>query len=148
MILFAGKECVLVNEAEAVAPRVVRVERSFTPRAFDDIAGARAVNVFGRETFQLSRALVNCFQIVYGKVDVVRRRLWFLVENAFAGHVDEGENYRPAIDVMTRTARDAPAAIAEQSSVKLLGTVEIVHLENDPVECRHRLSLRSDLSTD
>src|ERR1041385_3849810 len=43
IILFAGKERVFVNEAESVAPRIERVERSLTPRTFNDLAGARAV---------------------------------------------------------------------------------------------------------
>jgi hypothetical protein len=47
MILFAGKQRVLVNEAKPITPRVESVERSLTPWAFDDFAGARAVNVFG-----------------------------------------------------------------------------------------------------
>src|ERR1041384_2681997 len=71
IILFAGKECVLVDEAEYIAPRIVGVERSLPPWTFDNRAGARAVNVFSRETVQVARALVNRFEIADGEVDVV-----------------------------------------------------------------------------
>src|ERR1043166_2186666 len=50
IFLFAGKECVLVDEAESVAPWIVGVERALTPRTFDDVAGARAADLFDRKS--------------------------------------------------------------------------------------------------
>src|SRR6185503_12394248 len=45
------------------------------------------------------------------------------------------QNHWTTIDVMTRAARNSTPAIAEQLAIKLRGLVEIVHLQNDPVEC-------------
>src|SRR6185503_9986356 len=64
-----------------------------------------------------------------------------------AVHVDEGQNHWTTIDIMPRATRNAPPAISEQLAVKLFSPVEIVDLENDPVECgRHSGSFRCDLS--
>src|SRR6185295_3480906 len=133
--LFVREECILIDEAKAIAPRIVRVERAFTPRTFHDIAGACAVHVFSRETVQLARALVKRFDIVDREIDVVRQRYRFHVDNALSSYVDEGQNHWTTIDVMTGAARNSPPAIAEPLAVKLRGLVEIVHLQNDPVEC-------------
>src|SRR5262249_32239567 len=128
----------LVDEAKSVSPRVVNVKRALTPGTFDEITGARAMHIFSRETLQFLRSLVDCFNVAYRKIDVIGQRLRLKTGNAFAGNVDQRQNHRTTIDVMPRAARNAPATIAEQLSIELFGLVEIVHLQNDPVECwRH-----------
>src|SRR6185295_12447042 len=122
--LFAREECILIDEAKAIAPWIVRVEREFTPGAFHYITGTGAVYIFSRKTLQLARAFVECFDIRDGEIDVVGQRYWFHVESAFPGHIDEGQNHRTTIDVMTRATWNSPPAIAEQLAIKLFSLVE------------------------
>src|ERR1043165_4239208 len=135
MNLLAREECILIDEAKAIAPWIVRVERAFTPGTLYDLAGARAVHVFSRKTLQLARAFVKRFDIVDREIDVVGQRLRLQVGGVLSGHVDKGQDHWTTIEVMTRATRNSPAAVAEQLAIKLLRLVEIVHLQNDPVEC-------------
>src|SRR5215203_2430279 len=138
IILLASEERVLIDEAKAVAPRIVSVKRTLSPGTFNEIARARAVNIFSRQALQLLRSLVNCLDVGHGKVNVIGQWLRLEIGAAFAGHVDESQNHRATIDVVARAARDAAAAIVEQFAVKLFGAIEIVDLQNDPVQCgRH-----------
>src|ERR1043165_689223 len=146
----SSEECVFINEAKAVAPRVVSVKGSFAPGTFDHFSGARAVDVVSRETVQLARALVECFHVVYGEVDEVRR--WFRVsfDRSFAGYIDEREDHGATVDVVTRAARNSASTIAEQRTVELFSAIEIVDLQNDSVECgsHRRGPFVAELATD
>ena len=145
-MLLAGEEGVLVDEAKSVSPRVLNVKRALTPGTLDELTGALAMYVFSRKTLQLLRSLVDCFSVAHSEIDVIGQWLWLEARNAFAVNVDQRQNHRPTINVMTRGARNSPAAVAEQLSIKLFSLVEIVDLENDPVECgRHSGSFRYDL---
>ena len=82
-----------------------------------------------------------------GEIDIVREWLWLETGNVFAVYINESQNHGATIDVVSRAAWDSPPAIAQEFAVKLFSLVEIVDLENDPVECgRHSGSFRCDLS--
>src|SRR5688572_16295119 len=143
MELLAGEKCLLVNEAKTVAPRIVDVKRSFTPRTLNDVARRLTVNIFRRETVQFARPLVHSIDVFDGKVNVIGKRLRFQIGNVLAVDVDESQNHRAAIDVMTRSARNSAPAIAEQLAVELFSPIEIVDLENDSVECWGHREIKS-----
>lgn len=89
---------------------------------------------------------MNGVDVADGEIDVVGQRFWLETGSVFAGHIDESQNYWTAIDIVSRAAGNSPPAIPEQLAVKLFSLVEIVDLENDPVECgRHSGSFRYDL---
>src|SRR5688572_29131533 len=81
MELLAGEKCLLVNEAKTVAPRIVDVKRSFTPRTLNDVARRLTVNIFRRETVQFARPLVHSIDVFDGKVNVIGKRLRFQIGN-------------------------------------------------------------------
>src|SRR5436305_222193 len=76
--LFSRKQRRLINEAQAVAPRIFYVERSLTPRTHHDLACLLIVISILAQAIHCFRALEDLFEIVHGKVDVIRRRLWRL----------------------------------------------------------------------
>ena len=75
------------------------------------------------------------FERFDGEINVVGQWLGFEVGSVFPGHVDEGQNHGPTIEVVSRAAGNSPPAIAEQLAIKLFSPVEIVDLENDSIKC-------------
>ena len=122
-----GEERILIDEAKSVAPGVGDIEGAFAPRSHDDFAGAGAMNVLRRKTVQLSGARIDFFEVAYREVNVVGERFRLF---ATSGDVDERQNYRAAIDVVSLSSRNHSPRIVKQLGIKISGFVQIVDLQN------------------
>ena len=96
--LAPGEERILIDETKPVAPGVGDIEGALAPRSHDDFASAGAMNIRRRKAVQFSCARINFFEVAYREVNVVGE--WFRLF-ATGGDVDECQNYRTAIDVVS-----------------------------------------------
>src|SRR5207253_3476989 len=70
-----GEKRFLVDKAQAVAPRIVAVERALTPGPSHNLGGLVVMNSFFRQAAKGLRAFKHRFEIVDREIDVIRNRL-------------------------------------------------------------------------
>src|SRR4029079_3953107 len=83
--------------------------------------------VVRRKTAQLLCARVKLFQLRDREINFVRQRFRFL---AARSDVNQSQDYRSTVDVVSRRARNSPARIVKQLRVELGRFVQIIDLQD------------------
>src|SRR5215831_8456039 len=100
--LLPGKQRLLVDKAQTIAPWILGVKGNFTPGPFDHFTSSLSVYVLLSQTAQGLSTFVNGLKIRDREIDVIGNGLRFEISS---GDVNQREDHLAAVKIMPRAAR-------------------------------------------
>src|SRR6267143_1165589 len=127
MLLLSRKQSILVHKAQPVAPRIFSIERQLAPGSFHNFACGSAMNIVLRQAIEFLGSFIHLLEIADREIDVVRNWLWLKISG---GNVDQRQNHRTAVEIVSRAARYPATGIVKQLSVERRRLIQVGYLQS------------------